>query len=71
MKRGNESMNNIRLTLFILVSMILAVIELTTDPTFFIGRIFLGIAVLSFIAFAIMFVKKNWRTQPEKVKNDN
>lgn len=64
-------MNNIRLNLFILVSMIVAVIELTYDPTFFIGRIFLGIAAVSFVFFAAMFVKENWQVRPERIQNDS
>ncbi|WP_125771541.1 hypothetical protein [Companilactobacillus furfuricola] len=63
-------MTNIRLTLFILVSMIVTIIELTNDPTFIIGRIFLAISAIASIAFAIVFVKDNWRPQPERVKKN-
>lgn len=67
--KGDDLMNNIRTTLFVLVSMIVAVIELTYDPTFYIGRIFLAIAAVSFVFFAVMFVKENWQVQPKRISN--
>lgn len=64
-------MNNPRITLFILVSMILAMIELTVDPSFYVGRIFLGLSAFSLFVLALMFIRTNWRFQPQKIKNNN
>ncbi|MCH4009839.1 hypothetical protein [Companilactobacillus sp.] len=63
-------MNNIRLNLFILVSMIFTVVELTVDPALYVGRIFLAVSAFSFFAFAMSFIKENWRYDSPKSKRE-
>ncbi len=67
--KGDTSMNTSRIALFILVSMFLAILELTVDPTFYFGRIFLGLGAFSMVTFAVMFVRQYWRLEPVKVKD--
>lgn len=61
-------MNTSRATLLLLVSIIFAMIELTIDPTLYVGRIFLGLSALSLFALALMFIRENWRIKPAKIK---
>ncbi|AKP67334.1 hypothetical protein [Companilactobacillus ginsenosidimutans] len=61
-------MNIFRIALFILASMILTIIEMTVDPSFYVGRIFLGLSVASLVVFVLMFIRQNWRLEPEKIK---
>ncbi|MFD1472199.1 hypothetical protein [Companilactobacillus mishanensis] len=53
---------------FVLVSMIFSIIEMTVDPGFYVGRIFLGLSVFSLICMSIEFIHDQWRLVPEKIK---
>lgn len=59
-------MNDKKITLFVLVSMFLSVVELTVDPTFYLGRIFLGLSICSLIVYSVSFVMQNWRYKSPK-----
>lgn len=61
-------MHIFRVALFILVSIILTTIELTVDPSFYGGRIFLGVSAVSMVVLAVSFIMENWRLQPAKIK---
>lgn len=50
--------------------MILAVLEMTVNPEFHLGRIFLVVSSILLVAGALWFVKDNYRIAPkaEKIK---
>lgn len=54
-------MMKIRIALLVLVSMLLTITEMTINPLFYVGRIFLVISVLIAVLAGLNFVKSNWR----------
>lgn len=54
-------MMKIRIALLVLVSMLLTVTEMTINPMFYVGRIFLVLSVLIAVLAGLNFVKSNWR----------
>jgi hypothetical protein len=50
--------------------MIFTVVELTVDPALYVGRIFLAVSAFSFFAFAMSFIKENWRYDSPKSKRE-
>lgn len=67
-KKEDLIMHIFRVALFILVSIILTTIELTVDPSFYGGRIFLGVSAVSMVILAVSFIMENWRLQPAEIK---
>ncbi|KRK78925.1 hypothetical protein [Companilactobacillus nodensis] len=59
-----------RTSILLLISMILAVLEMTVNPEFHLGRIFLVVSSILLVAGALWFVKDNYRIAPkaEKIK---
>ncbi|WP_125763003.1 hypothetical protein [Companilactobacillus hulinensis] len=55
-------------SILLLVSMILTVIEMTINPTFHLGRIFLVVSGILLVAAALWFVKDNYRIEPKAEK---
>ncbi|WP_057765152.1 hypothetical protein [Companilactobacillus tucceti] len=54
-------MMKIRIALLVLVSMLLTITEMTINPMFYVGRIFLVLSVLIAVLAGLNFVKSNWR----------
>jgi hypothetical protein len=48
------------------------VLEMTIDPSFYLGRIFLVISVIFSVMTALLFVKDNWQfaLKPEKIQKN-
>ncbi|WP_125589174.1 hypothetical protein [Companilactobacillus jidongensis] len=59
-----------RTSILLLVSMILTILEMTVNPGFHLGRIFLVISSILLVAAALWFVKDNYQVTPkaEKIK---
>lgn len=55
-----------------LVSLMFTVLEMTIDPSFYLGRIFLVISVIFSVMTALLFVKDNWQfaLKPEKIQKN-
>lgn len=54
-------MMKIRIALLVLVSMLLTITEMTINPMFYVGRIYLVLSVLIAVLAGINFIKSNWR----------
>ncbi|APX71864.1 hypothetical protein M5C72_01590 [Companilactobacillus allii] len=56
--------------ILLLISIILTVIEMTINPFFHLGRIFLVVSGILLVNAALWFVKDNYRIEPktEKIK---
>ncbi|WP_157492463.1 MULTISPECIES: hypothetical protein [Companilactobacillus] len=52
-----------RIFLLVLVSMILSIIEMTVDPGFFVGRIFLAFSGFLMVLTSLMFIKNLRRAE--------
>lgn len=54
----------------LLISIILTIIEMSVDPLFHLGRIFLVVSVILLVAAAMWFIKDNYYIEPkaEKIK---
>jgi len=52
-----------RIFLLVLVSMIVSVIEMTVDPGFFVGRIFLAFSGFLMVLTSLMFIKNLRRAE--------
>ena len=52
-----------RIFLLVLVSMILSIIEMTVDPGFFVGRIFLAFSGFLMVLTSLMFIKNLRRVE--------
>ncbi|MFH5810677.1 hypothetical protein [Companilactobacillus sp. FL22-1] len=50
-----------RTSLLVLVSMIVSIVEMTVDPSFIVGRVFLAVSGFLMVIISLMFVKDLWR----------
>ncbi|MFD1418594.1 hypothetical protein [Companilactobacillus keshanensis] len=58
-------MMKIRIALLILVSMLITITEMTINPMFYLGRIFLAFSVAVAFFAGFSFIKANWRFNKE------
>lgn len=54
-------MMKIRVALLVLVSMILTITEMTINPMFYAGRIFLVLSLAIAVFAGFSFIKNNWQ----------
>jgi len=58
-------MMKIRIALLILVSMLITITEMTINPMFYLGRIFLVFSVAVAVLAGFNFIKANWQMTNE------
>lgn len=58
-------MMKIRVALLVLVSMILAITEMTINPMFYVGRIFLVLSLAIAVFAGFNFIRSNWQVIDE------